>query len=483
MDRCTGRLRPRLRSPSSLAAAVALLALPAVVGAGRLHTELKSSEPAADAVVAESPARIVLTYTTDVQLALSSASVHPSAADSPAVPAGTLRYLADDRHDVLVLPLPQPPGAGGHIVKWATAGPDGHPISGDFGFRVGLPAGETLAEAAEGEVQPGDPLTPPADAGAEGQPQADAAEPGSRFAYSRAFDRFGLYVGILGVLGAVAFRFLVLGSFAGAGASQKVVGTATDRAQLIGGLGLGVLAVLLPLRLLYQAATFFPDDIFGNMFAVAAGTPWAAGWWLQFVSVVLVAGGLLFARKRGARPTGWKIVALGALLLPLTPVLSGHGWSDSPRGLSAAATYLHVMAAGGWMGGLVCLLFAGIPALRGQDSEAAPGAPGIAEMVGAFSRVAQVAVGVLLATGALKVWIHIGTLSELWTTPWGRSLLVKDLIVAGVLLLGLYHWRVVRPRLERGVGSEAFKRSAVAELLLGTAAVIVTAILVAQPLR
>lgn len=469
--------------PSRLAPVVALLALSAILGAGRLHTELKSSDPAKDTVLAEPPARITLTYTTGVQLALSSASVQPSTADAATVSAGTLRYLADDRRDVLVLPLPEPLGGGGYTVKWTTAGPDGHPISGDFGFRVELPAAETEAEAAGDAVAPGDPLTPPVDAGSRGQSQTDAAESRSRFAYSRAFDRFGLYLGILGILGAVTFRFLVLGSFAGAGASQDVVGCATHRTLLIGGLGLGILIALLPVRLLHQAATFFPDDVFGNMFTVATGTPWATGWWLQLLSVVLVTGGLLFAGRKGARPAGWRIAALGALLLSLTPVLSGHGWSDSPRVLSAAATYLHVVAAGGWMGGLACLLLAGIPALRRHDSEAAPGAPGIAEMVGAFSRVAQVAVAVLLATGALKVWIHIGTVSELWTTPWGRTLLVKDLIVAGVLLLGLYHWRVVRPRLGHGAGGEDLKRSAVAELLLGAAAVIVTAILVAQPLR
>ncbi len=482
MDRGTWRLRAGLRSPPGLAPVVALLALPAILGAGGLHTELKSSDPSKDTLLAEPPDRIVLTYTTDVQLTLSSASVHPSAADAPAVPAGTLGYLADDRRDVLVLPLPQPLGRGGHIVKWATAGPDGHPISGDFGFRVDLPAAETQAEGAGLEVAPADPLTTPGDAGPGGNQQADADGPGSRLAYSRAFDRFGLYLGVLCILGTAAFRFLVLARFAGAGASSEVVCTAARRAWLTAGFGFGLVMAALPIRLLNQAATFHPDDVTGNLLTVVTGTPWAAGWWLQLVSVVVLGAGFLTGGKEGARPTGWKIVALGALLLPLTPVLSGHGWSDSPRALSAAATYLHVLAAGGWMGGLACLLFAGTPALREHAGEAAPGAPGIAEMVGAFSRVAQFAVAALLATGVLKAWIHIDTVSDLWTTPWGRSLLVKDLIVAGVLLLGLYHWRVVRPRLERGAGGEALKRSAVAELLLGTAAVIVTAILVAQPL-
>ena len=121
---------------SRLGAGLALLALPAILGAGRLHTELKSSDPAKDTVLAAPPARITLTYTTDVQLARSSASVHPSAAGAPAVSAGKLGYLANDRRDVLVLPLPEPLSGGGYTVRWTTAGPDGHPLSGDFAFRV-----------------------------------------------------------------------------------------------------------------------------------------------------------------------------------------------------------------------------------------------------------------------------------------------------------------------------------------------------------
>ena len=100
-------------------------------------------------------------------------------------------------------------------------------------------------------------------------------------------------------------------------------------------------------------------------------------------------------------------------------------------------------------------------------------------MVAAFSRVARVAVAVLLVTGALKIWMHIDAASELWTTPWGRSLLVKTGVVAGVMALGLYNWRVVRPRLERGAGGAL---PAVVELLLGAAAVAVTSFLVTQPL-
>lgn len=137
------------------------------------------------------------------------------------------------------------------------------------------------------------------------------------------------------------------------------------------------------------------------------------------------------------------------------------------------------------MGGLACLLWvsARLPDDSVNGGAGSPDRPGLAEMVAAFSRVAQVAVAVLLVTGALKIWTHIDAASQLWTTPWGRTLLVKAGIVAGVLALGFHNWRVVRPRLERGEGGLNPMRAAFVEMLLGAAAVAATSFLAAQPLN
>lgn len=448
--------------------AAALFAVAATAGWGWLHTELRASHPEADGVIESSPAAVTLTYTTAVRLRLSSAAVWRAGGDGAAVAAGKLAHLSDDRPDVLVLPLSERLGTGAYTVTWTTAGPDGHRIHGEFDFHVDLRFAETPV--------------PQGDAGAGSDMQAAGAGSESGFAFGRAFQRFALYVGIMGLLGTVTLRFLVLGRFARTGASRKAVRAAEHRVLLVGGLGSGMLLALLPVRLLRRAAAFFPDDPLGNLFAVVAGTPWAAGWWLQLAGALLATGGLLVAAKGGARPAGWRIAALGALLLPAVPVLSGHGRSDSPRALSAVATYLHVVAAGGWVGGLLCLLCAALPALRGNGGRKAPHPPGPAAMVGAFSRVAQVAVALLLVTGGIKVWIHIGSPSDLWTTEWGRSLLAKDAIVAGVLALGFYNWRFASPALADSARPGRLRGSALIELALGAAAVAATSHLVAQPL-
>ena len=456
---------------------LAALALPAILGLGCLHTELKESDPAEDSVLAESPSRITLTYTTDVQLALSSVEVRSTAPAATPVPAAALAYLADDRRDVLVLPLSEPLAGGGYAVAWTTAGPDGHKLSGDFGFRVDIPAPAEANEPPGAEAAVTDPANPEDDPTVPSAGQAQAGNGSMGPVWT-----FFLYAGIVLILGGVVFRSLVLGRCARGGAPREWVDSATTQTSRFLALPIGFLLVAVVARPWYRTATFFPDDVADNLLTVASGTPWATGWWLSLVCTLLVAGGLLFRREDQVRPAGWKLIAACALLLPVVPVLSGHGWSDGPRAVSATATYLHVVAAGGWMGGLACLLWVNAQLPRPGGSEA-PDEPGLAGMVGAFSRVAQVAVAVLLVTGAMKIWAHIDTASQLWTTPWGRTLLVKAGIVAGVLAVGFYNWRVVRPRLERGEGGTSPLRAACVEVLLGVAAVVATSFLAAQPLN
>ena len=458
-------------------AAVALLTL---VGWGWPHTELKESDPVGDAVLNASPSAVTLTYTTEVQLALSTVTVRHAGVDGTEAAAGELTYLAEDRHDVLVLPLTGSLSSGSYVVGWTTAGPDGHALSGEFAFRVELPAPEPAEEEAAAEVAD-EEAAAAGDIAGSGGAQAEA-DSGSGFDLAPTATRFLWYGGIVALLGAVAFRLLVLGQGARTGVSQAVNDAAERRVRNIAVFGLVALLASLPIRLWQQAATFFPGDVAGNLFTVATGTAWGAGWWLQLGLVVLLAGGIGLARADAARSVGWAVTTLGVVLLPVVPVLSGHGWADSPRVLSAAATYLHVVAAGGWVGGLLCLLFAGVPALRQHAGGGGADTPGLAGMVGGFSRVARFAVALLLVTGAIKVWIHIGAVSDLWTTAWGRSLLVKDLVVVGVLALGLYNWRVVRPALAARPRTGLLMKPAVIELILGAAAVAVTSFLVAQPL-
>jgi len=89
--------------------------------------------------------------------------------------------------------------------------------------------------------------------------------------------------------------------------------------------------------------------------------------------------------------------------------------------------------------------------------------------------------GIAALTGLFAAWLHIGFSSALWTSDYGRTLLIKLAILSIVLATGAYNWRRVRPSLGDDTGARRMQRSATAELAVGVLVVIVTAVLVATP--
>ena len=470
-----------------------LFVLPALAGlaaGGGLHTQLDSSDPADGARLSEPPDRVALDFSTDVQLALSTVSVRLAeswaAGGTPesarVVAAGALRYDADDRRDVLVLPLAELLASGVYAVAWTTAGPDSHPISGEFGFEVGTP---TATQQADSQ--------PPQQAGiqeAEGPRQSDdPAGGGLSFAvFLSIAARLLFYMGTVGLIGALAFRVLVLAPVERAGGTSAVPMLALAWTWQIATMSVAALLASIPLRLWHQARTLFPDDPFGNLAALSQ-TAWGGGWWLHVGAGLVAAAGMWLARPLGERARGWAVAAVGVLLLPVVAAVSGHAWATQPRGLAVAALYLHVLAASMWLGGLFCLVFAGIRALRttqaadgGALVASGPASLAFVEVVVAFSRLAVVAVALLVVTGTANAWLRLDAVSQLWSTPWGRTLLVKASLAVATMAIGLYNWRVVRPALMENPRPGVLQRPALLELALGAAALIATSWLVVQSL-
>jgi putative copper export protein len=78
-------------------------------------------------------------------------------------------------------------------------------------------------------------------------------------------------------------------------------------------------------------------------------------------------------------------------------------------------------------------------------------------------------------------WLEVRELGALWSTAYGRTLLVKLALLLPVALLGAYNWRRVVPALEAEGGAARLRRTATVELALGALVLLVTAVLVATP--
>jgi putative copper export protein len=116
----------------------------------------------------------------------------------------------------------------------------------------------------------------------------------------------------------------------------------------------------------------------------------------------------------------------------------------------------------------------------------APGAISIgsrvATLINAFSPLALVCGGAVVATGIATSLLHLSPISRLWTSTYGMTLIVKLALVSLLFLLGAWNWRRVKPNLGGDDGVIALRFSAKLELSASLLVLAVTAFLVALPL-
>jgi putative copper export protein len=93
-----------------------------------------------------------------------------------------------------------------------------------------------------------------------------------------------------------------------------------------------------------------------------------------------------------------------------------------------------------WVGGLASLAFIVWPSAPALRARAFLG----------FARLAVGLVGVMVLAGVYLALVRLPDLSDLWSSDYGRLLLMKLAIVAVALSWGAIHHFVVRPRLEAG---------------------------------
>ncbi len=451
--------------PFLLIAGVGLLLLPAGAAA---HEELRDAAPGDGDELAVVPDELRLTFVNPVQLSLAHlALIGPDGA----VELEALRRASDAPH-VLVGPIRGPLEPGTYTVRWQVAGPDAHPVRGEYTFTI-LPDGQGLAPVPvrrEAEVQPEAEPFPSS--------EFDSASP----LYVAV--RWLTFVGLLGVIGVVAFRLFVLSLLERTRSlsdEAMVLGPASARAVRVGLVAVGVLAVALVLRLYAQLyALHGPEEVLdaGRVGALLGDTTWGLGWWLQAGGIVVAAVGFVMAGNRGR--VGWALAALGAAVLAFTPALSGHAaGAQEPVWIAVLADGLHVLGAGGWLGGLLVVITAGLPvALRQPTGRGAAAAA----LINAFSPTALFFAGVVVATGVFSAWLHVGAVSALWTTGYGRTLLLKLGVLSAVFGTGAYNWLKVKPTLGDPAAAGRLRRSAAVELTVAVVVLAVTAVLVATPL-
>ena len=216
--------------------------------------------------------------------------------------------------------------------------------------------------------------------------------------------------------------------------------------------------------------------------SVLLATDWGLSWRLITVGAVVTVAAFAFAAADGRgselQRAAWIVASVLAGAMCAFPAFTGHAVAtEGLRWLSIPADFLHVLAAGSWIGGLFFVLIAELRERRRSGR----GNALLAEVLPLFSQVALVAGALLVGTGALASWLHVASLDALFSTRYGRILLTKIGLVLVVLILGAVNWRVLTPRLWGVGGARPLRRNAIRELTLAHLVILVAALLVRTP--
>jgi copper transport protein len=375
------RRAPRRCAAVLLLASAIVLALASDAGA---HALLRSSTPAANAVLSDPPEGVTVVFTEEPEPSLS--SIHVLGSSAAGFEQGRPRRVASDDRALRVDLRPLPRGV--YTVAWRVVSRvDGHATAGSFAFGVQV---AVTPESAKGPTAVAPRSPPPSGLEMAG--------------------RFGLFLGLLGLIGAAW-----VAAVAYAEPPTRIVRVA-GWAWGLGASGLVLLGVAQA-----RAAS-------GASFTDLLSTP--LGRALIWRAAALLAGGAALVAVRGTKPVWGRrllwIAAISGAGLAYAHVAAGHAGASSPRAAEIAAQAVHVVAAAAWIGGLIALLV-GLP---GVDPEARSRA------VRRFSTAAAFLLAIVLATGVVRALAQLHAWNDLWDSGYGRVIAAKVALIVVLAALG-----------------------------------------------
>lgn len=453
------------------AVALATFVIACVLGApgvARAHNSLLSSDPADGAVLEVAPAAITWVFDQPVPLETMTVTlVDPSGARTDL--AGSTHGPSGDTE--VVTPLPALP-AGEHSIRWRLVGPDGHPITGRVELTVAAPAAApattapTPAAGVPATSTPTPAVTTPVPDDALDADDGAAEEAAGTSGTGRWLLRYGSYVAIMAAVGIVLTAAWVW---------PAVTSHPTVRRALSASLAATV--VLAFLQLLVLASDVGGTSLLSSFDRIDAATTTDAG--MAYGLRVVLAAALwvvLFGYGSARRDVYWTAVSMAGIGLLATWAFAGHARSMRWPAVGVVTDVAHHAAAAAWLAGLAVVGMLVVPRTEGST---------VAAVLPRFSRVAAIAVGVLVVTGLVHAVRLVGSPGALLDATHGRYLVAKVVALAAMLAVA----DVNRRRVRRLAGDDdaaaangrALRTGVAAELAIGLAVVAITASMVVSP--
>ena len=445
---------------------------PAILNA---HAKLLRSEPSAGQRLAASPSSVRLVFSETPMVAISRLVLMGPSGDT--VRLGPVHVDAADAHAMLA-EVAIPLDSGTYSVHWSTAASDGHASHGSFTFVVNgrlrqtSPAPVQTSVGTSGGESVSVSPTPPAAGQTERDSTADAVAQSEPIIVARWLG----FLALFSLIGAVAFKYLVLGRISRPGQPDDPFDLIASTGAATFGMFAAVALVITTLVKLYGetlSMSTFPVS------TILFHTGWGWAWIAQIAAALIAIIAFRMAHTQGN--TGWSLGAICAIVVTATPSLTGHAIGSDNVLINVPLDVLHVLAGSVWLGTLAVILIVGIGAALKTPGTVGAGAR-VASMVNAFSPIALTCGATLVTSGVIVSLLRLHPLSTLWTSGYGRVLILKLGLVGLLFVVGAWNWRRVKPTLGGDAGLAALRKSARLELMAGAMVLAVTTILVALAL-
>ncbi len=396
------------------------------------HALLVRSDPPANATLRTPPTMLSLYFSEPLEQKFSDARVMDQKGDNL---TDHIEFDATDKALMRVyLKTVQP---GYLSVDWETVSTvDGHRVSGSYPLTV---------LQADGSQPPGTPI------------EATSSVAGAGANPGRVVTKFFLLVAGCVLVGALMFLAYVLPALPGE-EGERARKAFRGRVLMVAAIAILVLAVVGVIEIFVQA------NLLGSSVSSALHTTWGKRWILR--NLILIEPALLVLvlwRVKAKTMLGALLALLGAgAYLAVTSSVS-HSAAGGGAFWAATSDFVHLLTASIWIGQLALFVVLFYWARRNL-------APGdrygvLATALQRFSVVALISVALLLFTGVFNSVVELGKVSDLIDTGYGRTLLIKLVLLLPLLFIGASNAYLLRPDFEEAVESRRNNRNEILEEL------------------
>ena len=378
-----------LRRIFGVTLASTVLALTFVPGIASAHAVLESSDPAPSELLASSPKEIRLDFDEQVESTLGDIRVYDSEQREVSIKK-TVRSSTDA--SVVTAGVPTLKN-GVYVVVWRVVSADGHPVTGAFPFELGTKSTGTSAALLE-KVLNGTETSSPL-----GNPMSTLRLLG--------------FLGLILLIGCISLLWHspLLGK-------ARVRKTLRYSSVFIAVSSLGLLLMQGPYTAGKSWGSLFDSVIIGDVLQTRLGLA------LFVRSICAVAWGLIALTASTSVSRRWRISVIATAFVTIaTYAASGHQSAGTLPGIFVPLDMIHLAAISTWVGALLALT------VISKDNN-------VEKEAKRFSQMATWSMPVVVVTGVVQGLHLLGGISTITDTNFGKLLLLKTLLVAGVVLLG-----------------------------------------------